>query len=460
MRGITRYGLACSLVGGLLLACCGVAGAADLKSAHVSVETGCTRVVFDVSGPLDYKLFEIANPDRIVVDIRGTVFADGFAVPAGKGLLKSVRTGTQNKTDARVVFDLAADVRPKSFLLPPADNQGYRLVVELYPKSRAKIADRQERTREAPVKLRDVVVMIDPGHGGDDPGAIGSAGTREKNITLAVAREFKRQLEKQPGMRGVLTREDDRFVALEDRYHRAREVKADLFVSIHADAFTSSDARGSSVWMLSPHGATNEAARFLADRENNSPIRSAAFQARQADNTLAAVLLDLSQGATLEASGVVAAAGAARAHPARANSSRLCREGELRRAAFAGCAVDPRRNGLHHESARRRKRLNNPEQRELLASAILNGVRNYFRAAPPPGTQFAVDAERSKTDRLASRRLAPSEADDLGQRRAATLLRCARRASDEVLQEELFADGDFAVDGRGSIHPRYFTSIS
>src|SRR5579863_3040415 len=249
MRGVLFHPFVRVLVAGLLLTLGAFASAADLKTAHISVTPETTRVVFDVSGPLDYKLFEIANPDRIVLDIRGAAFADGFAVPAGKGLLKSVRTGTQNKTDARVVFDLAADVRPKSFLLPPADNQGYRLVVELYAKTKAK-SEIVKSVRTPAVKTRDVVVMIDPGHGGDDPGAIGSGGTREKNITLAVARELKRQIEKQPGMRAVLARDGDYYVGLEDRYRNAREVKADLFVSIHADAFTSSDARGSSVWML------------------------------------------------------------------------------------------------------------------------------------------------------------------------------------------------------------------
>jgi N-acetylmuramoyl-L-alanine amidase len=398
------------LLGSLLLSWISLAGAADLKTARVSVEADCTRVSFDITGPVDYKLFEIANPGRIVLDMHAASFADGFSAPAGKGVLKGVRTGIQNKTDARVVLDLAADVRPRSFLVPPADGQGYRLVVELYPKGKAK-AQVVKSVRSEPVKTRDVVIMIDPGHGGDDPGAIGSAGTHEKNITLAVSRELKRQIDAQPGMRAVLTRSGDYYVALEDRYHKAREVKADLFVSVHADAFTSSDARGSSVWMLSPRGATSEAARFLADRENNSDMVGG-VKLDKKDNTLAAVLLDLSQGATLEASGVVAQQvlrALARLGPTHRGYVEKANFVVLRSPDVPSILVETAfiTNPLEE------KRLNNAEQREQLATAILNGVRTYFQTAPPPGTQFAVEAEKNKPARVAARKPIADEADEI-----------------------------------------------
>ena len=398
------------LLGSLLLSWIPLAGATDLKSARISVESDCTRVAFEVSGPIDYKLFEIANPGRIVLDISAAAFADGFTSPAGKGALKAIRTGIQNKTDARVVLDLAADVRPKSFLMPPSDGQGYRLVVELYPKSKAK-SQIVKSVHAEPVKTRDVVIMIDPGHGGDDPGAIGSAGTHEKSITLAVSRELKRQIDAQPGMRAVLTRSGDYYVALEDRYHKAREVKADLFVSVHADAFTSSDARGSSVWMLSPRGATSEAARFLADRENNSDMVGG-VKLDKKDNTLAAVLLDLSQGATLEASGVVA-------QQVLRALSRLgpTHRGYVEKANFV-VLRSPDVPSILVETAfitnpLEEKRLNNAEQREQLATAILNGVHSYFQSAPPPGTQFAVEAEKNKPQRVATRKPIADEADEV-----------------------------------------------
>jgi len=410
MRGFLRQGLLRLLPGSVLLCALPLANAGDLKSARISVEADYTRVAFEVSGPLDYKLFEIANPDRIVLDIHGANFAEGFSSPVGKGLLKSVRTGVQNKTDARIVFDLAGDVRPKSFLMQPSDGLGYRLVVDLYPKGKAKSAI-VKSVRVEPAKTRDVVVMIDPGHGGDDPGAIGSAGTHEKNITLAVSRELKRQIDAQPGMRAVLTRGGDYYVALEDRYHKAREVKADLFVSVHADAFTSSDARGSSVWMLSPRGATSEAARFLADRENNSDMVGG-VKLDKKDNTLAAVLLDLSQGATLEASGVVA-------QQVLHALSRLgpTHRGYVEKANFV-VLRSPDVPSILVETAFitnpvEEKRLNNNEQREQLATAILNGVRSYFQSAPPPGTLFAVEAEKNRPQRLASRKPAPSDPNEI-----------------------------------------------
>jgi N-acetylmuramoyl-L-alanine amidase len=407
MRGILGHGLSRSLVGASLLAACALAGAADLKTAKISLENDHTHVVFDVSGPLDYKLFEIANPGRIVVDIRACALAEGFTTPAAKGALKSVRTGAQNKGDVRVVLDLSEDVRPKTFLMPPEGGQGYRLVVDLYPKNKAR-SEVVKSAHASLAKTRDVVVMIDAGHGGDDPGATGNGGTREKSITLMVARELKRQIEKQPGMRAVLTRDGDYYVGLEDRYKKAREVKADLFVSIHADAFSSSDARGSSVWMLSPRGATSEAARFLADRENNADLVGGVKLDRK-DNTLAAVLLDLSQGATLEASGVVAQQvlrAMARLGPTHRGYVEKANFVVLRSPDVPSILVET----AFITNPEEEKRLNNAEQREQLASAILNGVRNYFQAVPPPGTLFAVNAEKARPDRVAAHK--PTLDDD------------------------------------------------
>jgi N-acetylmuramoyl-L-alanine amidase len=208
----------------------------------------------------------------------------------------------------------------------------------------------------------------------------------------------------------VLTRDGDYYVGLEDRYRKARDAKADLFVSIHADAFTSSDARGSSVWMLSPRGATSEAARFLADRENNADLVGGVKLDRK-DNTLAAVLLDLSQGATLEASGVVAQQ-VLRAMAKLGPTHR----GYVEKANFV-VLRSPDVPSILVETAfitnpDEEKRLNNIDQREQLASAILNGVRNYFQAVPPPGTLFAVNAEKNRPERLAARKTPPNDNED------------------------------------------------
>lgn len=370
----------------------GAARAAEIKSLRIWAGPEYTRAVFDVSGPVDYKLFELSKPNRVVLDMYGSALGSGFSEPAAKGLLKSLRAGKQGKSDARIVFDLAEGVHPKSFLLPPADKFGYRLVLDLYPAT----------TKSAPVKTvaatvagngRNVIVAVDAGHGGDDPGATGASGAHEKDITLAVARELKKLIDRTPGMTGVLTRDRDYFIPLEMRYRKARQAKADLFISIHADAFTSSDARGSSVWVLSPRGATNEASRWLADRENRADLVGG-ISLDDKDDTLAKVLLDLSQGATMGASNSVAqqVLGALRKlGPTHRNYVERANFVVLRSPDVPSILVETAFITNPTEEAR----LKNPAHREKLASAILGGVNDYFRASPPPGSLFAVNSARA-----------------------------------------------------------------
>lgn len=368
--------------------------AAEISAVRIWASPDYTRAVFDVSGPVDYRLFQIANPDRIVLDIRGSVPVDSLGIVNGKGLVKSVRTGKQGKGDVRMVFDLLGAAQPKSFLLPPAENVGYRLVVDLYPKQKSALAASKSVAQTNNGRVRNVIVMIDPGHGGEDPGASGASGTHEKSITLSVSRELKQMIDKQPGMSAVLTRDSDYFVPLEERYKKAREAKADLFISVHADAFSSSDAHGSSVWVLSSRGATNQAARWLADRENRSDLVGG-VSIDNKDQTLAAVLLDLQQGATLEASSNIAE-NVLRALAKIGTTHR----GYIERANFV-VLRSPDVPSILVETAfisnpSEEKRLNSPGEREKLASAILDGVRDYFRATPPPGTLFAANAIRQK----------------------------------------------------------------
>ena len=379
----------------------GAAHAAEIKSLRVWAGPESTRVVFDVSGPVDYKLLELSKPDRLVLDLRASQLGAGFSTPPVKGLLKSLRAGKQGKDDARVVFDLADGVHPKSFLLPPADKFGYRLVVDLYPASAAKSAPVKSVADVANGKARNVIVAIDAGHGGDDPGATGASGTHEKNVTLAVARELKKAIDGSPGMSAVLTRDGDYFIPLEQRYLKARKAKADLFVSIHADAFTSSDARGSSVWVLSPRGATNEASRWLADRENRADLVGG-VSLDDKDDTLAAVLLDLSQGATMGASNAVAEqvlTALRKPGPTHRGYVERANFVVLRSPDVPSILVETAFITNPSEEAR----LKNPDHREKLASAILDGVNGYFRASPPPGTWFAANAEPKKRAPLSSR---------------------------------------------------------
>lgn len=393
----------------MLLACAITVQATEIRAVRVSPTPEYTRTTFELSGPVDYKLFAIGNPDRIVIDLHAATLAAGFTTPPSEGLLKSVRTGKQGKGDVRVVFDLAGAVRPKSFLLSPADGAGYRLIVDLYNKGKSRAAV-VKNARALEAKPRNVVIAIDAGHGGEDPGATGSNGTHEKDITLAVARDLKRLIDKQPGMSAVLTRDGDYFIPLKQRYEKARKAKADLFVSIHADAYSSGDARGSSVWMLSPRGATNEAARWLADRENRADLVGG-VKLEDKDNTLAAVLLDLSQGATLEASGAVA-------NQVLHALEKIgpTHRGYVEKANFV-VLRSPDVPSILVETAfitnpSEEKRLNSPTQRAKLADAILDGMRSYFRATPPPGSWFAVNARKDKSAPVAMRNPAADDDDN------------------------------------------------
>ncbi|MEO7325790.1 MAG: N-acetylmuramoyl-L-alanine amidase [Dokdonella sp.] len=398
MWGIRNQAGPIACVVALLLAA-GTARATEIKTLRIWAGPEYTRAVFDVSGPVDYKLFELSKPSRIVLDLRGSELGPEFSAPAAKGLLKSLRAGKQGKSDARVVFDLADGVHPKSFLLPPADKFGYRLVLDLYPAD-AKAAPVKRAAEVSIGKGRNVVVAIDAGHGGDDPGATGGSGTHEKEVTLAVARELKKLVDRTPGMTAMLTRDADYFIPLEKRYSKAREAKADLFISIHADAFTSSDARGSSVWVLSPRGATNEASRWLADRENRADLVGG-ISLDDKDDTLAKVLLDLSQGATMGASNSVAeqVLGALRKlGPTHRNYVERANFVVLRSPDVPSILVETAFITNTAEEAR----LKSPEHREKLATAILDGVNSYFRASPPPGSLFASGNMRQR-DTKASR---------------------------------------------------------
>jgi len=347
-----------------------------------------------------------------------------------RGLLKDVRSG-KNAKAARVVLDLSAQAHPKSFLLKPAGQYGYRLVVDLYPQRAAK-KDEIARTVEDDIaqgKPRPVVIAVDAGHGGDDPGAHGPDGTLEKNVTLSVARDLAKLINAQPGMRAVLTRDGDYFVPLKKRYEIARRNKADLFVSIHADAYTSADARGSSVWVLSKHGKVSEAARWLADSENRADLIGG-VSLDDKDDTLASVLLDLSQGASIEASEAVAKR-VLKALGALGPTHR----GYVERANFV-VLRSPDVPSILVETAfitnpTEERKLRDPAHREQLASAILKGVRGYFEDTPPPGTWFAA---------VKSGRIHPGETD------AGTLLAAAQDAnagkSDDARSDD---DGDAPI---------------
>ena len=364
------------LIGTATLAC-----ATEVKSVRVAARNDYTRATIDLSDAPDYQIFTLANPDRLVVDVkRGSLrnSIDGD----GRGLVKSVRSGQPEADRLRIVFDLAEAVRPKSFLQNPRDRSRHRLIIDMVASSTPAEPARSV-AQVAPVDGREVIVAIDAGHGGNDPGAIGAKGTHEKVVTLKMAQLLAQRINQEPGMRAVLIRDSDEFIALPTRFQKAREQKADLFVSIHADAALNRNARGSSVYMLSTRGASNEAARYLAERENRADLVGG-VSLNGKDKVLAAVLLDLSQGATLEASAMAA-------EHVLASLTRMGKAHKryVERANFV-VLRSPDVPSLLVETGfisnpLEEKRLRSEAYRRSLVNAMFSGIKRYFARNPPLG---------------------------------------------------------------------------
>ena len=266
-----------------------------------------TRVVFDISAPVAHQLSQLHDPERVVVDIMnvetGTTL-EGLKV--SNNVFSEARYAMREQNTLRVVFDLSARVRPKSFLLKPNERYGHRLVIDLLREdatSESKLVAPKMALVEVPGEpLRDVMVAIDAGHGGEDPGAIGPGGTQEKMVALAIAQRLRDKVEHEPGMRALMIRNSDYFVSLSGRKRMAQAQHADMFVSIHADSFRKNPAaRGASVFALSAKGASSAAARWVADSENATDLIGG-VSLEDKDDVLTSVLLDLSQSGTIEAS--------------------------------------------------------------------------------------------------------------------------------------------------------------
>lgn len=373
-----------------------------------------TRVAIEHSAPLKYSHFMVKNPERLVVDLEGIEFNSVFEGLANKigaddPNIKLLRAGRFKPGVVRLVMELKNEVKPQVFVLPPVGEYGHRLVLDVYPleppdalaalleKSDSLLGDagiqvdraaeqepllKTERPRQGKAIVdRLVTITLDPGHGGEDPGAVGRGGTYEKHVTLAVARRLKAKIDAEPNMRAVLTRDTDYFVPLNMRVQKARRIRSDLFVSIHADAFTRPDANGSSVFALSESGASSSAARYLAQKENAADlIGGVNIDVR--DPNLARTLLDLSQTATISDSMKLGKAvlgelgGINRLHKA-----------SVEQAGFAVLKA-PDIPSILIETAfisnpEEEKRLNDEEYQDKMAEAIISGIRKYFSANPP-----------------------------------------------------------------------------
>ncbi len=284
--------------------------ATQIRNARLWRSDDKLRLVFDLSGPVQYKTFSLTSPERLIIDLSGAGLSGDFSQLALKNSgITSIRSGHFGKGDTRIVLELATPMQLNSFLLPPQDGQGHRLVLDL---TNATHAPRQIAAEPPPLVApvdkahpkRDIIVVVDPGHGGKDPGAIGSRGQREKDVVLSIAQLLAKRLKREKGFDVKLVRNDDFFVPLRKRVDIAHQHKADMFISVHADAAPRLTASGASVYALSEGGATSATARFMAQRENGADLLGATtlLNLKDKDPMLAGVILDMSMNATIASS--------------------------------------------------------------------------------------------------------------------------------------------------------------
>lgn len=405
--------------------------AINISAIRVWPAQDYTRITFESEKAIRYNQFIIKNPDRLVIDLEQVDLNETLNSLIGKignddPYIKSARVGRFKPGVIRVVLDLKTEIKPQMFNLKPVAEYGHRLVLDVYPlhpvdpiiallqstgvtihtestgsasmpesttpENNAAVATVQEPTANPPAtstetthvkpdrKGRILIIAVDAGHGGEDPGAHGRGGTREKNVTLAIARKLKAQIDEQPNMRALLIRDGDYFIPLGGRVVKARQARADLFVSIHADAFVKPHARGSSVFALSERGATSTTARWLAKRENEADLIGGVNIAEK-DPYLARTLLDLSQTATISDSMKLA-----KHVLGELGDINTLHRGKVEQAGFA-VLKSPDIPSILIETAfisnpEEEKRLNDNRYQEKIANAILGGIKRYFSKNP------------------------------------------------------------------------------
>ena len=369
----------------MALAACPKANAAELRSMQLSATADSAVLTLALTGGPAPHIFTLDGPDRAVIDLPGTQAVHPLALPAAAGLVSAVRLGRQPDDTLRIVLELRSAVAVRSSEGAGASGERQLTVTLGEPAAAPDPGPKPVRAAHAPGDGdRDVVIAVDAGHGGTDPGAIGPGGTREKDVTLAIARALAARIDAEPGMRAVLTRDRDEFLELRQRIERAHAAHADMFVSIHADSIRDRSVSGASVYILSVHGASSEAAKELAEGQNAADLMGGVLAGAGA---AAPVVLDVAQQ---ESIGLSATA-------AERVVSALEHVGEVRRAQVqrAGFVVlkSPGIPSLLIETAyisnpAEERRLRNPGQQSRLAEAICGGVRSYFVQNPPDGTRF------------------------------------------------------------------------
>ncbi|TDX99280.1 N-acetylmuramoyl-L-alanine amidase [Thiohalophilus thiocyanatoxydans] len=346
-----------------------------------------TRLVLDLSEPVDHTLFSLEGPDRVVVDLKHARFPGSLPDFAfDEALIKKVRYAHRQDDQLRFVLDLKSEVKPKSFVLKPQGKYGHRLVIDLHQPQSEQAAPRVTKSVKDG-KPREVIIAIDAGHGGEDPGAIGQRGTREKDVVMAVARKLEALVNKTSGMKPVMIRNGDYYLSLRERVETARRAQADLFISIHADAFHDRRAHGSSVYVVSDGGASSKAAQFLAESENSADLIGG-VSLDDKEDLLKMVLVDMVQNSTIEDSHRVA-------------SEVLGGLGQInhlhkRQVEQAGFRVlkAPDMPSVLVETAfisnpAEERKLRSSAHQSKLAHSIFSGVKQYFARHAPAGTILA-----------------------------------------------------------------------
>ena len=373
-------GLAASAVPGLSSA--KAPAGAQVQDIRLSKNESYVRLVFDLDGIADHSIFALQGPDRVVLDVKNAKMHHGMVDRVqANSLIRSIRSGVRNDKDLRVVFDLSEEVSPRSFLLAPSGKSGHRLVIDLHDKK-----DKTKKVKTA--SKRDVIIAIDAGHGGRDPGATGKSGTHEKTVTLQIAKRLEKDINAQRGMKAVLVRKNDRYMRLRDRIGKARDNHADMMISLHADSFPDPRARGSSIYALSVDGATSETARMLAEKENAADILFGDVNLAVEDQMVKEVLFDLSLTGTIESSldigGEILG---------QLKSVNRVHKKQVQQAGFAVLKA-PNIPSVLLETAfisnpREEKNLRSAAHQKKVSKAITRGVNKYFSRKAPPGTWLA-----------------------------------------------------------------------
>ena len=373
-------GLAASAVPGLSSAKAAVG--AQVKDIRLSKNKNYVRLVFDLDNIADHSLFALQGPDRVVLDVKNARMPHGMVDRVqANSLIRSIRSGVRNDKDLRVVFDLSEEVSPRSFLLAPSGKSGHRLVIDLHDKK-----DASKTVKKA--SKRDVIIAIDAGHGGRDPGATGRSGTHEKNVTLQIAKRLEKDINAQRGMKAVLVRKNDRYMRLRDRIQKARDNHADMMISLHADSFPDPRARGSSIYALSVDGATSETARMLADKENAADLLFGDVNLDVEDQMVKEVLFDLSLTGTIESSLDIGSE-----IIGQLKAVNRVHKKKVQQAGFAVLKA-PNIPSVLLETAfisnpKEEKNLRSAAHQKKVSKAITRGVNKYFSRKAPPGTWLA-----------------------------------------------------------------------